>query len=1431
MARTAGIAASVATVLVALVVAMGAFSAPRTANATDNPNPVTAAIAALTGATTATSAVTQPAADSAPSTATAPSESAQPAATTDAADESASEPDASAEPEASTPAEGTADESPSEAAQPAATTDAAADEPATEPEASTPAAGPNAAPAASVELKDRVTNFSFVWSTDNSENLTLSNGNKDLLMAPIKARGSETDFPAGTYAKAVLSFDVRVAKDEPTQQIPANSLNIALPAYIFQNRDGGAQGGYYLGLSGEGDSDLTYAYNDHGTPDNKFDDTIDITNKSAITRDSTHYKVEVTYSSIYSGQTPSPANPVEHGIDGDTTDIKGGSNNSGGYERSGIRASLSVADQGGATYATSSEGMKVTYQTSNQIDELTNMLDLSTFGFIRANYDAEWWTSRGEQVPADADQYFYVAWRISAGGSGSQESVHKLTGSSTTGGEVVAWSVDQTKSWKTPAADGSLTLDKDYLSVDNYSFVLVRYSKDLLVDGSKVRIDLTLTDSYTGEDGYVTKKDVPATYEWDYKDFKYPDNINVVAKSTIAGIPSYNSKQGLIDVIESAEEGATVLGGGDKPSIVDSNRAIWRMYAENTAGRLTFEKNYDFSNVDYRDAGKRSYTVDLIDDFVGLNGKRLGVGDYEISYLGFEFSRDEAMIAPDETGMGEAGHVRRPLEEWPEVTVYYETELDNQWKELGVLKCAESSGAFTFTYAETGETLHNTAIKMPSGAVGVRFSYSTNSGYSKLWIGAEVSLKASKNVKSIVQGLDETSLANINTMYVRDADGKQAALNETPGGPEAYRDQLVARDAAALGAGNYARHYDSYYKLTRTKPESVATIYAPTVGADDDKANNRVTVKYKADGAESVLNDASADLTDLKKLGFHEQREGTFYVLLPPGVTADESTVKVWKKDSLNEDKQGDYYASNPDKHTSVPSITSFEENWRGSGRTMLVVRAILPEGQENACRVWRSWHQYDWYGHYYQESGFRLEFDAYYPGDAYNIYGNSLSASMAYRSAGELSQAFADTGGSLADASLMADLDNNGNPANEPANVQYAEVTRQVAFTGSSQVSTGKFVRASGGLWGAKASLRAGQSYGYLLERAGKGNSIISDIVMYDSLESYSGPEGTSTKLGTIDSIDASQPIRLGAQPTYYYSTASGLDLTSASSADRDLTNAAIWTKATDGLLTGVDKSKVTAVAVSLGKSFQLEGADKSARVVVNMKAPARLAQTTVARNVAYISSSEDKAATGVTALEVVPNVASFSFTKRSGAEADAAGLSGATFRLWRWDGSDESYPEGPIDASSPGSGWVDAGTVTSGPDGSVSYASLVEGTYRLVETKAPDGFLTPKGQWKVQVVPNLSTANKVLITSVLGEGGEQPPAFQATGSGADEKLNLPNYLVAIMPTSGATGTALMTAAGLALVAVAGGVAWCQLRAGEGDRPSGGPGDSGPEL
>lgn len=162
------------------------------------------------------------------------------------------------------------------------------------------------------------------------------------------------------------------------------------------------------------------------------------------------------------------------------------------------------------------------------------------------------------------------------------------------------------------------------------------------------------------------------------------------------------------------------------------------------------------------------------------------------------------------------------------------------------------------------------------------------------------------------------------------------------------------------------------------------------------------------------------------------------------------------------------------------------------------------------------------------------------------------------------------------------------------------------------------------------------------------------------------------------------------------------------------------------------------------------------------------------------------------------------FIFTKVAAEDSDKT-LQGAVFALYPLVCGDKNHTHTDLlDPENPGACWGTAEgvmqTATSDAEGKVKFEELPAGSYRLVETRAPDGYALPTGQWQVEL-----EANGTAKIKSIGN----PPAFSVTNG----NYRLFNRKPMAMPGSGGRGVPRAAALGTALMGAGLLTAGAQLR------------------
>ena len=420
---------------------------------------------------------------------------------------------------------------------------------------------------------------------------------------------------------------------------------------------------------------------------------------------------------------------------------------------------------------------------------------------------------------------------------------------------------------------------------------------------------------------------------------------------------------------------------------------------------------------------------------------------------------------------------------------------------------------------------------------------------------------------------------------------------------------------------------DYIYGIT----DDVSVVPSKTGVATVDYDEAAFKVHYSADVREQTNARSVASYDEAVTKGIlTSDTSGTFYDLLPVGVTPDLSTVRV-----------GHTTYSGTSNHTHFDSTTGTVTNaytianWRGTGRTMLVVNASLTPTPAL----------------YYVNGTTQLiadtphiEFDASYTFDAFNDRSSKATATIhnviAYESgnatlgnvanfAGEPDNPAAgrNTVSSTAfendaEKTAMTDLDKR---TDKPAFV-YAgtttmlmrlsaatsELTKQVEVNNDGTFGTGVTGSAEHkGTDDQERTVYVGGSYRYRLSDSAATD--LKGVVLYDNLEDYvptsdKADYQDTTWKGTLASVDTSALEAKGVKPTVYYSTepvgiaSAGND--SLLSADGALTSGK-WHVLTDN----TDLSTVKAIAIDCSKAT--DGSDytlakgDSLTAFVSMRAP----------------------------------------------------------------------------------------------------------------------------------------------------------------------------------------------------------------------------------
>ena len=671
--------------------------------------------------------------------------------------------------------------------------------------------------------------------------------------------------------------------------------------------------------------------------------------------------------------------------------------------------------------------------------------------------------------------------------------------------------------------------------------------------------------------------------------------------------------------------------------------------------------------------------------------------------------------------------------------------------------------------------------------------------------------------------------------------GWQQHFNVLPFGPQ--KKELDMEDQYGPPSP-WLLHATAQQKLTPFQPVSGIR---KTVGTtSNDIANRQVKVSWNVKIGECATSVKDGQCTSgrnrfftmyVDDLNGRPQNDGTFWDLLPAGLHPDMDSITVT---GIN------------GKPLKVAS-SEFFSNWKGSGRDLLKVTA---EGSKN----------YDSDG-----SGMTLAFDSAIDYDDIWDMGrgtldlhNVVSYETGNPSIADGAQNSTSAGMPFSDFSdqekaWMTGLNGSGGISSQKRFL-YDAAFVNVSVDSVSSSGLTKTVR--GGQYSFwtngknnQVTVRADGEYQYRLRYGTDSDTRAKNVVLYDSLENYLSTDTSTTDIqvdgstprwrGTLQSVDLTR-IPSDVQAKVYYSTVDDLKLSGATTGNHDLTDTSIWTECTPSATNDCSSqyAKAHAVAIDLGKRTDggdyVLPADSAFSVVLNMKAPSDTAAVknyvdkdahayngvhATFENINTSDVSGHYLDIGYTKVGLLGDEAQFTFAKVDGSSTERKPLPGAKFRLFQWKGVGSASASGLIDTVRPGADWVQrGGTLTSGKDGKVNFGGLPEGTYRLAEVEAPEGFALPDVQW--QIVAPKSTADtagtKIMrhdLMTVTAGGGMQQGAGGQSADASDSYwsdstkdpasgLVLANYGAPLPSTGGpglwcrTVGCVVLVTAGIAMAA-----------------------------
>ncbi len=595
---------------------------------------------------------------------------------------------------------------------------------------------------------------------------------------------------------------------------------------------------------------------------------------------------------------------------------------------------------------------------------------------------------------------------------------------------------------------------------------------------------------------------------------------------------------------------------------------------------------------DPKNYGQVPYKVMVEDDKVALeNGEQLTSADYEIKGLlmkepevynyvkytddGFGYFEGKEGIEYGKIYAGSWGYERTyDYSDFPTFSVFAKNANGQYYK------CADVtfSNGRPVIKPTAGATVSGYKLVFPKGTTAYKVETETKKAAIRWWMYPEVEIKANAARKAQVEELFKNSDMP-QTRFINYARMNVLLYN---------KNEFINEDYGL----NQAMGFQYGAKLSKS------------CTYNNDVKNSNVKLHYKATATVQTNQTSLDDIKELIKDGYlKEEKHCTWYDLLPKGVVPDTSTIKLRNADSIEEIKA--------------------VENWRGTGRIMLIVKAKLTpkyEFQTIATSI---------IGRMGYADRPTITFDANYSWSNLTELGAVLDNKIVYESGNDKlgtiqgikgepdDPAAGNNADSLRAVGDMKSALTDINPDNNNPSYLYANAVSSISVDTQSLSSILKRVDANReGLFGdgldenVAKNVYEGGSYTYGISVMSAPRSRTKAMKIYDNLENY---VPTADKFdykdtrwrGTFQDIDVSGLVEKGIAPKVYYSTAKSLVLDDTNNrTDLDLSNTSKWSTTVPS-----DKSKITAIAIDAsrkadGTEFVLSP-EESITAYVHMKAP----------------------------------------------------------------------------------------------------------------------------------------------------------------------------------------------------------------------------------
>lgn len=729
--------------------------------------------------------------------------------------------------------------------------------------------------------EDGLYKYAVKWETPSNEYLT--NIGDDIIIAPANGNSALS-------ARLFIRFNF--SKSEATLQgksLPVGSVKIKVPKYVFADKNGNKVGSNNInnGFSKTDTPNCHFIYDDQSDPDYYI-----ITNNEVIDRDSQY--ADQAFQLDY---TLSPS---------ELRNMNGGSVDENSYYGGGYYDREINGDNDSDP---DNDPVKVTIQVDRELDganetDFTKNLGLEVHTRVKADTSKTrasvsfGWNSEWGEEPADADQYYYVIWELTASFDNSNSQKFKYSWSEDTvhDGSIVKIDYPSGYSESNYYTSGTFktkvitkhprkTTDSGWKTVYNEAVLNVdwlsgysqqiRVSKEdgvyLIPDGT-IRVFEKRIEGYDDSTENRIKSGAPETilgrtsytdlpFEIHYQEYKNTDSNVTWYPNT----KTYTAPERSIQISDGA------YGAGDvvMSTVKGASRYNW----ENDGNVVLSDVDYNFDNI-------QIYITEF--DAVQVNG---------------EWSEPYDHTA---------------FRDYDDVEIWTRAETETDFRLYRRLSASDFRAPDTSMGEYTDKGAAVADVYLPEKTCGFKVVHKSSFYATKLLVCPNLCLNSSNKVFAYVR---DNVLSGDNTMIKNkaslDVDGAQ-------------------RDSRRMDSGGATV---CSYEL---KPDE-SYIYANKICASNSKY---FTVDNEAGTQEFpvLISGWGANRAGSIKL----IESGVFYDLLPYNFTVDKSTVFVKRRQpsQTTSSPHAHSYDSESKSNTFPSSLytVDFIENWQGSGRTMMKV-------------------------------------------------------------------------------------------------------------------------------------------------------------------------------------------------------------------------------------------------------------------------------------------------------------------------------------------------------------------------------------------------------------------------------------------------------------------------------------------------------------